>query len=97
MKYSVGGRKNLACFSSLLALKGEPEVIGDSAGIPVVDEFTDVFPDELPGLPPDQEIEFCIDLVPGTTPISIPPYWMAPVEMKELRTQLEELVEKGYI
>ncbi|XP_024026592.1 uncharacterized protein LOC112093081 [Morus notabilis] len=97
LKYSVGGRRNLACFSSLLALEGEPEVIGDSAGTPVVDEFTDVFHDELPGLPPDWEIEFCIDLVSGTTPISIPPYRMAPAEMKELRTQLEELAEKGYI
>ncbi|XP_024017846.1 uncharacterized protein LOC112090539 [Morus notabilis] len=97
LKYSVGGRRNLACLSSLLALEGEPEIIGDSAGIPVVDEFTDIFPDELPGLPPDREIEFCIDLVPGTAPISIPPYRMAPAEMKELRTQLEKLAEKGYI
>ncbi|XP_024026103.1 uncharacterized protein LOC112092968 [Morus notabilis] len=97
LKYSVGGRRNLACFSSLLALEGEPEVTGDSVGIPVVDEFTDVFPDELPGLPPDREIKFCIDLVPGMTPISIPPYRMAPAEMKELRMQLEELAEKGYI
>ncbi|XP_024025887.1 uncharacterized protein LOC112092890 [Morus notabilis] len=97
LKYSVGGQRNLACFSSLLALEGELEVTGDSAGIPVVDEFTDIFPDELSGLPPDREIEFCIDLVPGTAPISIPPYRMASAEMKELRTQLEELAEKGYI
>ncbi|XP_024030564.1 uncharacterized protein LOC112094277 [Morus notabilis] len=97
LKYSVGGRKNLTCFSSLLALEGEPKITGDSARIPVVDEITDVFPDELPGLPPDWEIEFCIDLVPGTAPISIPPYRMAPEEMKELRTQLEKLTEKGYI
>ncbi|XP_024018222.1 uncharacterized protein LOC112090644 [Morus notabilis] len=85
LKYSVGGRRNLACFSSLLALKGEPEVIGDSAGIPVVDEFADVFPEDLPGLLPDREIEFGIDLIPGTAPISIPPYRMASAEMKELR------------
>ncbi|XP_024019110.1 uncharacterized protein LOC112090927 [Morus notabilis] len=97
LKYSVGGRRNLACFSSLLALESEHEITGDSAGILVVDEFTDVFPDELPGLPPDREIEFCIDLVPGTAPISIPPYRMAPAEMKELRTQLEELAEKWRI
>ncbi|XP_024018922.1 uncharacterized protein LOC112090878 [Morus notabilis] len=94
LKYSVGGRKNLACFSSLLALEGESETIRDSAEIPVVDEFTEVFPDELPGLPPDREIEFCINLVPGTAPISIPPYRMAPAEMKELRTQLEKLAGK---
>ncbi|EXB28511.1 hypothetical protein L484_006133 [Morus notabilis] len=89
--------RNLACFSSFLTLKGEPEVIGDNAEILRVDEFTDVFFDELPGLPPNQEIEFCIDLVPGMGPISIPSYRMAPTEMKELRKQLEELAEKGYI
>ncbi|XP_024022415.1 uncharacterized protein LOC112091910 [Morus notabilis] len=74
LRYSVGGRRNLACFSFLLALEGEPEVMGDNVGIPVVDEFAYVFSDELLGLPPDQEIEFGIDLIPGTTPISIPPY-----------------------
>ncbi|XP_024018582.1 uncharacterized protein LOC112090759 [Morus notabilis] len=75
--------------------EGEPEVIGDNAEIPVVDEFADVFPDELPGLPPNREIEFCIDLVLGTAPISIPPYRMTPAEMRELRKQLEELAKKG--
>ncbi|XP_063945951.1 uncharacterized protein LOC135151432 [Daucus carota subsp. sativus] len=49
---------------------------------------------ELPGLPPDREIEFTIDLVPGTAPISKAPYRMAPTEMKELATQLQELLEK---
>ncbi|XP_024021640.1 uncharacterized protein LOC112091674 [Morus notabilis] len=78
-------------------LQGEPEITGNSAGIPVADEFTDVFPEDLPGLPPDREIEFCIDLVPRTTPISIPPYRMPPAEMRELRKQLEELAEKGHI
>ena len=48
-------------------------------------EFPDVFPDELPGLPPHREIEFCIDVVSDTAPISIPPYRMAPVELKELK------------
>ncbi|XP_024022413.1 uncharacterized protein LOC112091908 [Morus notabilis] len=74
LRYSVRGCRNLACFSFLLTLKGEPEVIGDNTGIPVVDEFADVFPDELPSLPPDREIEFSIDLILRTTPISIPPY-----------------------
>ena len=68
--------------------------IGD---VPVVDEFPDVFPDELPGLPPDREIEFAIDLAPGTEPVSKAPYRMAPVEMKELATQLQDLLEKGVI
>ncbi|KAJ8755156.1 hypothetical protein K2173_018954 [Erythroxylum novogranatense] len=65
--------------------------------IPVIREFLDVFPDELPGLPPDQEIEFEIDLILGTAPISIPPYRMAPVELRELKAQLQELLDKGFI
>ncbi|XP_074366170.1 uncharacterized protein LOC141707082 [Apium graveolens] len=65
--------------------------------IPVVNEFEDVFLEELPGLPPDREIEFTIDLAPGTQPISKAPYRMAPIEIKELVTQLQELLEKGVI
>ncbi|WRX26216.1 hypothetical protein QQP08_018703 [Theobroma cacao] len=53
--------------------------------VPIVSEFPDVFPDELPRLPPDREFEFIIDLLPATAPISIPPYRMAPVELKELK------------
>ena len=65
--------------------------------VPVVRDFLDVFPDDLPGLPPEQEIDFPIDLVPGTAPISLPPYRMAPAELKELKTQLQELVDRGFI
>ena len=65
--------------------------------VPVVRDFLDVFPDDLPGLPPEREIDFPIDLVPGTTPISLPPYRMAPAELKELKTQLQELVDRGFI
>jgi hypothetical protein len=65
--------------------------------IPVVREFPDVFPEDLPGLPPDREVEFSIDLVPGTAPISKAPYRMAPAELKELKGQLEELLDKGFI
>ncbi|WOG95250.1 hypothetical protein DCAR_0414562 [Daucus carota subsp. sativus] len=65
--------------------------------IPIVNEFSDVFPNELPGLPPDREIEFTIDLAPGTEPVSKAPYRMAPVEMKELAMQLQELLDKGFI
>ena len=54
-------------------------------GVPVVRDFLDVFPDDLPGLPPEREIDFPIDLVPSTTPISLPPYRMAPAELKELK------------
>ncbi|CAL9025506.1 unnamed protein product, partial [Prunus brigantina] len=65
--------------------------------IPVVQEFPDVFPEDLPGLPPHREIEFIIELVPGTNPISQAPYRMAPAELRELKTQLQELVDKGFI
>ncbi|KAL0554138.1 hypothetical protein IC582_008052 [Cucumis melo] len=65
--------------------------------VPVVKEFLDVFPDDLSCLPPDREIEFTIELLPGTTPISQAPYRMAPSELKELKMQLQELVDKGYI
>ena len=65
--------------------------------VPVVRDFLDVFPDDLLGLPPEREIDFPIDLVPGTTPISLPPYRMAPTELKELKAQLQELVDGGFI
>ncbi|KAL8112652.1 hypothetical protein AgCh_020094 [Apium graveolens] len=65
--------------------------------VSVIRYFPDVFPDELPGLPPDREIEFTIDLAPGTEPVSKAPYRMAPVEMKELAAQLQELLDKGVI
>ncbi|XP_070025195.1 uncharacterized protein [Nicotiana sylvestris] len=65
--------------------------------VPVVNEFSDVFPDELPGIPPDKEIDFWIDVIPGTQPISITPYIMAPVKLKELKEQLKDLLEKGFI
>ena len=55
------------------------------------------FPEDLPGLPIDREIEFCIDLVPGTQPISIPPYRMAPAELRELKVQLQDLLDKGFV
>jgi hypothetical protein len=63
----------------------------------VVNEFQDVFPQELPGMPPDREIEFTIDLIPGTTPIAQAPYKMGPEELVELKEQLDELEQKGFI
>ena len=63
----------------------------------VVNEFPDVFPDELPGLPPDREIEFAIELAPEAEPVSKAPYRMAPVEMRELATQMQDLLDKGII
>uniref|UniRef100_A0A2N9I1S3 RNA-directed DNA polymerase n=1 Tax=Fagus sylvatica TaxID=28930 RepID=A0A2N9I1S3_FAGSY len=65
--------------------------------IPIVSEFPEVFPEDLPGLPPDREIEFSVDLLPGSGPISKAPYRMAPAELKELKEQLQELLDKGFI
>ena len=65
--------------------------------IPQVCDFADVFPDELPRLPPHGEMDFSIDLYPDTDPISVAPFRMAPVELKELNLQLQELQGKGFI
>jgi hypothetical protein len=65
--------------------------------IPVVCDYPDVFPDELPGMPPDRDIEFSIELQPRTAPISKRPYKMPPAELAELKKQLQELLEKGFI
>ncbi|XP_070007670.1 uncharacterized protein [Nicotiana sylvestris] len=65
--------------------------------VSVVHEFPEVFHLELPGMPPDRNIDFCIDLAPGTQPISILSYHMAPPELKELKEKLQELLEKGFI
>jgi hypothetical protein len=65
--------------------------------IPVVFEHVDVFPDELPGMPPDRDIEFAIELQPRTTPISMRPYQMPPAELAELKKHLQELLDKGFI
>jgi hypothetical protein len=65
--------------------------------IPVVYEFSDVFPDDLPRLPLDHEVEFKIELIPGMTPISRRPYRMPPNELAELKIQLNELLKKGLI
>jgi hypothetical protein len=65
--------------------------------IPVVREFQDVFPKELPEMPPDREIKFTIDLIPGIAPIAQAPYKMGPKELEELKAQIDELEEKGFI
>ncbi|WMV45761.1 hypothetical protein MTR67_039146 [Solanum verrucosum] len=65
--------------------------------VPIVKEFSEVFLDDLPGIPPEREIDFGIDLLPNTQPIFIPPYRLAPVELKELKEQLEDLLDKRFI
>ena len=65
--------------------------------VPIVNEYPDVFPDDFPGVPPDGQVEFWIDLVLGVAPIVKTPYRHAPTEMKEMMNQLQELLDKGFI
>ncbi|GKE52684.1 putative reverse transcriptase domain-containing protein, partial [Tanacetum coccineum] len=65
--------------------------------VPVIRDFPEVFPEDLPGLPPPRQAEFCIDLILGAAPVARAPYRLAPSEMKELSKQLQELLEKGFI
>ncbi|GKE40854.1 putative reverse transcriptase domain-containing protein, partial [Tanacetum coccineum] len=67
------------------------------ADIPVVKEFLDIFPEDLPGLPPVRQVEFQIDLIPGAAPVARTPYRLAPSEMQELSNQLQELTDRGFI
>nr|KYP38557.1 hypothetical protein KK1_040183 [Cajanus cajan] len=75
----------------------EAKVEVDLKNILVVQNFPEVFPIDIPGLPSDKEIEFSIELMPRTRPISMAPYRMSPSELAELKKQLEELLEKQFI
>jgi hypothetical protein len=72
-------------------------IILEVQDILVVCEFPDVFPEDLPGLPLKRDVEFVIELKPGMTPISRRSYRMPPNELGELKTQLQDLLEKGFI
>ncbi|KAL2240185.1 UNVERIFIED_CONTAM: Retrovirus-related Pol polyprotein from transposon [Sesamum indicum] len=85
------------CEAYLASVHDTMKVSPSVLDVPVVREFPDVFPDELPGLPPHREVDIEIDTIPGAAPISIAPYRMAPLELKELKKQLEELLDKGFI
>ena len=63
----------------------------------MVKDFPEVFPDDLPRVLPKREIDFGIDIIPDTRPIFIPPYKMAPAELKDLKEQLKDLLDKGFI
>ncbi|KAH0679031.1 hypothetical protein KY284_020116 [Solanum tuberosum] len=78
-------------------LKARSVEIPHFQSVHIVREFPEVFPDDLPEILPEREIEFDIDLIPDTRPISIPPYRMAPAELKELKEQLKDLLDKGFI
>ena len=81
----------------LFAIYSEMEGESANSYLLVVSEFLDVFPLELLGLPPEREIEFCIDLIPGKSPVSIAPYRMVPAQLAELRNQLDDPLDKGFI
>ena len=85
------------CVAFLLSLSAEKSNDQPLESLEVVREFLDLFPEELPGLPPLREVEFGIQSLPGTAPISKAPYRMAPAELSELKCQLEELMEQGFI
>ncbi|XP_019256463.1 PREDICTED: uncharacterized protein LOC109234874 [Nicotiana attenuata] len=85
------------CLAYLAYVRDSSAEVPPIDSVPIVREFPDVFPSDLPGMPPDRDINFCIDLAPGTQPISIPPYRMAPPELKELKDQLQDLLDKGFI
>jgi hypothetical protein len=96
------GRKEIQ-MSILVAVPVKPSrqvyeaIIPEIHNIPVVCEFPDVFPKDLPRLPPKRDVEFLIELKPGTAPISRRSYRMPPNELAELKTQLQDLLEKGFI
>ncbi|XP_057807569.1 uncharacterized protein LOC131022138 [Salvia miltiorrhiza] len=81
----------------LVYLNQEEEAQIKIEDVPVVREYQDVFPDVLPGLPPNRQLEFTIDLEPGAAPISKAPYRMAPAELQELKLQLQELLDMGFV
>ncbi|GJZ46353.1 hypothetical protein Tco_0593949 [Tanacetum coccineum] len=74
--------------------KSEGKQIKD---VPIVRDFPEVFPEDLPGLPSARPVEFQIDLIPGAAPVARAPYRLAPSEIKELSEQLQELSDKGFI
>ena len=85
------------CFKGLPGLTLEDEVRWDMSLPQVVCEYEDVFPDELPGFPPHRDADFIIELYPGTSPISMTSHRMALVELQELKVQIQELLDKGFI
>ena len=84
-----------AYLASIVDMAGETQLRPEN--VHLVCEFLEVFLEDLPGVPPDRDIEFVIELAPDTTTISKDPYRMAPTERKELKTQLQELLDKGFI
>ncbi|KAH0710889.1 hypothetical protein KY284_012316 [Solanum tuberosum] len=85
------------CIYHLVRVMDDESEAPSLESVPVVNEFLEVFPDDLPDIPPEREIDFGIDLLPDTQPTSIPPYKMALAELKELKEQLRDLLDKHFI
>ncbi|CAA0811205.1 Uncharacterized mitochondrial protein AtMg00860, partial [Striga hermonthica] len=85
------------CQGYLVSMVFEDDSERTPERVSIVCEFLDVFPDEIPGGPPDRQVEFTIDLVPGAGPVSKAPYCMAPKELQELKAQFQELLKLGFI
>ncbi|PKA62661.1 RNA-directed DNA polymerase like [Apostasia shenzhenica] len=90
------GSQDLVVFGKSTTMNIKDKTI-ELQNVPVINEYSNVFSEDLPGLPPDREIEFAIDLIPGIGPISKAPYRMVISELQELKTQVHELLDKGYI
>ena len=85
------------CMYHLVPVNDSSVDIPSLLSVPIVKEFPEVFPDYLPRIPPKREIDLDIDIIPDTRAISILPYRMAPKKLKELKEQLEDLLNKGFI
>eukprot|EP00253_Pinus_taeda_P015904 PITA_15904 len=90
-------RKGYQVYAIQVGFANSKDKTASLNNIPVIQEFSDVFPEEIPGLPPRRDIDFTIELVPGSTPVSRAPYRMSIPELTELKMQLQELLEKNYI
>ncbi|GKE40531.1 putative reverse transcriptase domain-containing protein, partial [Tanacetum coccineum] len=90
----IQGERNVRKTKTLMSTKANEPTL---SGIPIVRDFKDVFLDDLSGLPPQRQVEFRIDLIPGATPVAKSPHRLAPSEMQQLSKQLQELQDKGFI
>ncbi|KAJ9546585.1 hypothetical protein OSB04_019128 [Centaurea solstitialis] len=93
-KYLQQGCTGYLAYAAVDQAEGKKLMVAD---VPMVSEFPDIFPEELPGIPPDRQVEFGINLVPGSAPVARTPYRLAPPVLQELLSQLQELSEKGFI
>src|SRR5262249_18338910 len=96
---TIRAKKLLAkgCMGYLAHVMDTRVISDELQNLPIVRDYLDIFSGELSGLPPEREVEFGIELYLGTNPITIAPYRMAPTELKELKVQLQDLLEKEFI